>query len=164
MSHIFASATGNSVLESWMISCSACYNKELGVFAEVMNSHVDEYTAMWGQDVADITLKGMERIQNLKLTKEEMAIFRAMCITSTDREFHIEAKAQLEEVNWRYVQCLRYLTYKKGMNFERRFSQIINAVLCMREGCEMFSNLAIIKPNVWPELRENPIAYEVFFT
>ncbi|KAK3593997.1 hypothetical protein CHS0354_040743 [Potamilus streckersoni] len=126
--------------ESWLISSSRCYNKDLGLISGPLTFHFDTVRTLFGEEMQQQTFRLLERINELCLTKEEMAVFRAICITSGGRGLKLKNPGELEKINWKYLECFRHLCHKRGLQFDKRLPKVVDVMISMRDCCDLFSS------------------------
>ncbi|KAL3842740.1 hypothetical protein ACJMK2_020728 [Sinanodonta woodiana] len=126
--------------ESWLISNSRCYDKEMGIISGPLTFHLDAVRTLFGEEMQQQTFRLLEKINELSLTKEEMAVFRAICITSGGRGLKLKNPGELEKINWKYLECFRHLSHKRGLQFDKRLPKVVDVMISMRDCCEVFNS------------------------
>ncbi|KAL3842737.1 hypothetical protein ACJMK2_020725 [Sinanodonta woodiana] len=153
----------NSVFDAWQIGVHKCIDPEKTVVSGMHSMHKDELRILWGQDFIDEFFNNLECLKKLDLTRQEMGILRGICLSFSDR-VELQNRTMVEELHWKFIECLRYLTLQRFPNFGPRFSQIISCLVKMRGLNEQFLKASENMKMVWPFIQNSPIAYEVFFS
>ncbi|KAL3842739.1 hypothetical protein ACJMK2_020727 [Sinanodonta woodiana] len=152
----------NSVFDVWQIGVHKCIDPEKTVISGMDSMHRDELSILWGRDFIDEMFNNLECLKKLDLTRQEMGILRGICLSFSDR-VELQNRTMVEELHWKFIECLRYLTLQRFPNFGPRFSQIISCLVKMRGVNEQFMKASENMKMVWPFIQNSPIAYEVFF-
>ncbi|KAL3842736.1 hypothetical protein ACJMK2_020724 [Sinanodonta woodiana] len=153
----------NSVFDIWQIGVHKCIDPERTVISGMDAMHKDELSILWGRDFMNELFINLECLEKLDLTRQEMGILRGICLSFSDR-VELQNRTMVEELHWKFVECLRYLTLQRFPNFGPRFSQIISCLVKMRGLNEKFLKTTGEMKMMWPFVQNSPIAYEVFFS
>ncbi|XP_048728825.2 uncharacterized protein LOC125646523 isoform X2 [Ostrea edulis] len=97
----------------------------------------DDIVMIFGESEAvDRCIEFAASLQKLKLTYEEVAVLKAIILTFRDRE-PLQNPEKVETIQWKLVQCLKYLIHKFHKEEPHRFSAYMDRLVSMRELTEI---------------------------
>ncbi|KAL4225167.1 Estrogen receptor [Mactra antiquata] len=110
-------------------------NSKLGVCSSWDGSHKStkqDMVKFFDREIVDTMFEYSERIKNLDLTIEEIALVRLIVLTYTDRCTLIDVE-KIQDLQEKYVECLQYYLSKTVIYPGRRLYQIFNLLLQLRD-------------------------------
>ncbi|XP_062615629.1 uncharacterized protein LOC134277318 [Saccostrea cucullata] len=97
----------------------------------------DDIIMIFGEpEAVDQCIEFAASLQKLKLTYEEVAVLKAIIITFRDRE-PLQCPEKVEAIQWKLVQCLKYLINKFHKGEPHRFSSYMDKLITMRQLTEI---------------------------
>ncbi|XP_061166811.1 uncharacterized protein LOC133175721 [Saccostrea echinata] len=97
----------------------------------------DDIIMIFGEpEAVDQCIEFAASLQKLKLTYEEVAVLKAIVITFRDRE-PLQCPEKVEAIQWKLVQCLKYLINKFHKGEPHRFSSYMDKLITMRKLTEI---------------------------
>lgn len=97
----------------------------------------DDIIMIFGEpEAVDRCIEFAASLQRLKLTYEEVAVLKAIIITFRDRA-PLQNPEKVETIQWKLVQCLKYLIAKFHKDEPHRFSAYMDKLIFMRELTEI---------------------------
>ncbi|KAL4224580.1 hypothetical protein ACF0H5_015280 [Mactra antiquata] len=147
--------------ELWILGHSHCIDSELGVFTGEYDMSYATAASVWTDDYVGCVYKTSKIFSSMALTKEELVVLKTIVLTFPDRSDLVNRGA-VEKVQWRMIQCLKYVCEKNGKNFNTRFAQITNGLIHAREMTEKFQEIAKTVVSQWSVFKKYPLIIEFF--
>ncbi|XP_060553152.1 nuclear receptor subfamily 1 group D member 2-like [Ruditapes philippinarum] len=121
-------------LEVWFFGSHMLFNKELGValcWDGSQNGTKEHMTRFFPEEWIDLNFEFADRLSKLKLSFEEIALIRAIVLTSADR-CAVKDKGSVQSLQERFMECLRHYLTKTSTAPGRRLYKIFDSLLAVR--------------------------------
>ncbi|XP_022303841.1 nuclear receptor ROR-gamma-like isoform X2 [Crassostrea virginica] len=126
--------------EYWLMGEHVHINTELKVIyypdTKAQLTREDIVMIFGEPEAVDRCMEFSASLQKLRLTYEEVAVLKAIIITFRDR-VPLQNPEKVEAIQWKLVQCLKYLIKKFHKEEPHRFSWYMNKLVSMRELTEI---------------------------
>ncbi|KAL4225726.1 Estrogen receptor [Mactra antiquata] len=121
-------------LEFWFYGSHMLFNKKLGVamcFDGSQNGTKEHMTKFFDEEWIDLNFDFADSLSKLHLTFEEIALLRAIALTSADR-CPLEDSSKSYSLQERFFECLRFSISKTSKCPTKRLCKIINRLMYCR--------------------------------
>lgn len=146
-----------SRFEIWVVGAHKFLNNELEVISGPLGRtyHKEEISKLWDADYIDSLFDFCYRMQKLELSYKEIAILKCIVLLFTDR-CELRCREKVESIQWELIQCLQYL-----LNSSRRFTQVMDLIISIRDLTDWHVKLARKIVLRWPIIQHHPLIVEL---
>ncbi|XP_025102532.1 retinoic acid receptor RXR-like isoform X3 [Pomacea canaliculata] len=133
-----ASLLKAALSELWFLAGYKGFRKKYGTFYS-LSGVVHTYTQniyMSGKEASDCMLTLAESFQKWDITKEELVVLKAICLTFTDR-CELEESRKVEEIQMAMLKCFHMLLSRRHHNANMAVAQALGKIVTLRDMTEM---------------------------
>lgn len=155
-----------SRFEYWLLGHYLHMNPDLGVSVGwEIKMHREESIKYWGSEDGFRRQEDFARTMfKLNLSYEEIAVLRGIVILFRDR-CPLDDPDQVEKIQWRLVQCLKYVIQKVHPGEDNRFHMYLSRLVEMRTLTEITQKANKMVDDFRKSLIKNyPIVYECLYS
>ncbi|XP_062615630.1 nuclear receptor ROR-alpha A-like [Saccostrea cucullata] len=123
--------------EYWILGHFTHYHPELKAsIGNEIQMTFENHGKLFGQSLSDEMLKMFNTLLNMNFMYQEVVLLRGIVLFSRDRSA-LEDADLVESVQWRLIQCLKYLVELFHPDEPRKFSQCLQILVDLRDLSEL---------------------------
>ncbi|KAL3841819.1 hypothetical protein ACJMK2_019919 [Sinanodonta woodiana] len=145
----------------WLLGHYMCHNSEEKTYVGEFYYSIKDFEKVWDPVYLSNLYPFTDKLKQLNMDKVEIAFMRAIALTFADR-CDLQQAEKVETIQWRLIQCLKYLISKRNKDFNKRFAEIMDRITGMRELSEMCYQMTNKLNADWPVLDQYPLLVEYF--
>ena len=124
-------------VEVWFLGAYRGFLKDYDIFYAPNKDcrHRCEIERLLGKEYTERAFTLASRLLEMDLTKDEVVVLKAVCLTFGDRCV-MEGADEVEEIQWRMLRCFLHLI-RKNHSDQTLFYKVMNCVVAMRNLTEL---------------------------